>query len=216
MQTASQHWYLGTTAQTSPDLVFVSGVSTAAGLANLCTVAALILLPLKIYYLNYKWAIGHGLRWRFLALDILLLSFWFTHAVAFAVNWAFFDTTALRDDIKYNHMSSRYSSDTLHVTAFPSSVSEVFNTVWLALATARMIQGSFLNALTYTITSAVRQRTCQCFQLGICIYATVFTVFFCFSALILLNDALEFFGNVGATVATFVGFSMYVRYVHVG
>ena len=162
------------------------------------------------YFLNYSWAIVHGVHWRWMLLDGILLGFWLAHGLGFAINWALYDISGFVSDVEYNQMSSSYSSADFYVTALPPVVESVFNTLWVALATIRLCALLALDSLSFTISLAVCERSCCQFQAGILIYAAVLSGFLCLVSVILFPDAWEFFQDFGRAVGTFVGYGLYV------
>lgn len=162
------------------------------------------------YFLNYSWAIVHGVHWRWMLLDGVLLGFWLAHGLGFAINWALYDISGFVSDVEYNQMSSSYSSGDFYVTALPPVVESVFNTLWVALATIRLCALLVLDSLSFTISLAVCERSCCQFQAGILIYAAVLSGFLCLVSVILFPDAWEFFKDFGRAVGTFVGYGLYV------
>ena len=224
-QTQFEDWRVATVPATAVGVVvlspsFSSPSSTAAAAANVLTPLVIAALLAKLYFVNVGWALlqvprgtATAGRWNLtLAVDVVLLLMWVTHAVAFVVNWATYAESAARllEDIEDNRLSSVYhTSGALHVRAFPGAGAAAFNTAWLVVASLRLAQVLLLDRLSYAVVAkAMCLRSCCHFQAGIALYAVVLVGVVCLVCLVLFGESLDFFGDVAGTISTVVGYSL--------
>ena len=209
-QSPTQDWTVSSTPETTSRAIFLDGIPLASIASNFISVVAVGVVAAKVYFLDFQWAIAHGIRWSWLPIDGTILAFWVVHLVVFTVNWVNYDLGSFYRDVEDNRLTTSYTSGAYHASPLPDGASEVFNTIWLALASLRLCSVLILDDLSFTIRHAVGQRSCCRFQIGVAMYALLLTTCLCVVCFTLFNHALESFGQFSQTISTFVAYSMYM------